>query len=1019
MNFFSNLLDKLENRIKNTDNENLIKYFFQGKLNDSLTFQEGCEHHRTNVTNFYSIQLQVMNKKNIYESLDTLTEGELMNGDNCIFCPQCNKKFPALKSQSFNQLPRILMFVLKRFEFNYDTMAKIKINDFYEFPLDLDMSKYIQNNDNNKYKLKSVVVHIGHSEGGHYYAYIKDEQTNVWHQFNDTSVTKFDINDLRRETFGGKEEETGEEKNRSAYLLFYEKVDQSNCENFDKNKILNKLINLNNKKNKKEEKEEINAKKEEKENKKEDNDGFNLLQEEGAINEIKEVKEVKKVENINDINNINENDEELVDMGGCMEDVKKILKNINEQMKIEQMKQLLFSADYQLFTLSFFLNIINLYDNKSNNLPEVIKNLSFINNDHPFQGQSFIFREKTPLISNIKKLIDKNKIKLLKIDNKKYTNDELKQKIIEIYKYILLEFFNIIIRSREKKYFGCFVELIKYLINEYDFCAEFFLEEFSSYNTLVEYLINCPMYEIKKVLVGLIYYAMVRSEQSYTNEKRARDNQYKVTEKLSDEELAMKLQAEYSQGYNKDKEGDESLLIKDISTPSVLRIVYNVAHISRKIKFWAHKNEARFLFEVLLKFTLTSQQNRKIFFNDINILLPLNYFLASKCNEKNYSNEEALDYDKGKFKAPHEILNPTPDEVILGDKDKTGNYINLDYDIMLLCSLNYTKAKTKDEIKKSNDDIGYTFWKDKYFYSLLRHCKTKQGIKYFAKLAQLKCNNKDIFDLAIKNLISYLENINDVDIAFFDEADPEMESEIYKNTGENNTECSLKTLKKNVSFVLVKILMESKNEKLIDYKIKTCLGKLFSFFSKNKKYYSKAITVVNIIINLFESVNIDSKKYSKELNDILNWLNKFKIPPKFYEIKGIVMYKNLPPMYHMKDMTPQQRAEFDKKETEKTNKKIERIKNILYNKKIEYNVTNFDEDLSDFKFNFGDVISYDNKEYVVTNCLDEMIRVKLIEKNKNKDDKDDLSEWDDINRSKKLKKKKNDYFRKRKNLFLD
>ena len=1014
--FFSNLLDKLENRIKNTDNENLIKYFFQGKLNDSLTFQEGCEHHRTNVTNFYSIQLQVMNKKNIYESLDTLTEGELMNGDNCIFCPQCNKKFPALKSQSFNQLPRILMFVLKRFEFNYDTMAKIKINDFYEFPLDLDMSKYIQNNDNNKYKLKSVVVHIGHSEGGHYYAYIKDEQSNVWHQFNDTSVTKFDITDLRRETFGGKEEETGEEKNRSAYLLFYEKVDQSNCEIFDKNKILNKLINLNNKKNKKEEKEE----KEEnptKIEKKEDNDGFNLLQEEEATNEIKEVKEVKEVEDINKINEINnESDEELVDMGGCMEDSKKILKNINEQMKIEQMKQLLFSADYQLFTLSFFLNIINLYDNKSNNLPEVIKNLSFINNDHPFQGQSFIFREKTPLISNIKKLIDKNKIKLLKIDNKKYTKDELKQKIIEIFKYILLEFFNIIIRSREKKYFGCFVELIKYLINQYDFCAEFFLDEFSNYNTLVEYLINCPMYEIKKVLVGLIYYAMVKSEQSYTKEKRAQDNQYKVVEKLSDEELAMKLQAEYSQVYNKDKEGDESLLIKDISTPNVLRIIYNVCHIARQIKFWSNKNEARFLFEVLLKFTLTSQENRKIFFNDINILLPLNYFLASKCNEKKYTNEEALEFDKGKFKSPHEILNPSPDEVVLGDKDKTGKYITLDYDIMLLCSLNYTKAKTKEEIKKSNDDLGYTFWKDNYFYSLLRHCKTKQGIKYFSKLAQLKCINKDIFDLAIKNLISFLENINDVDIAFFDESDPEMESEIYKNTGENITDCSLKTLKKNISFVIVKILMESKKDKLIDYKIKTCLGKLFSFFSKNKKFYSKAITAVNIIINIFESVNVDSKKYSKELNDILNWLNKFKVPPKFYEIKGIIMYKNLPPMYHIKDMTPQQRSEFDKKETEKTNKKIERIKNILYNKKIEYNVTNFDEDLSDFKFNFGDVVSFDNKEYVVTNCLDEMIRVKLIEKNKNndKDDKDDLSEWDDITRNKKLKKRKMTIFEKEK-----
>ena len=174
-----------------------------------------------------------MNKKNIYESLDTLTEGELMNGDNCIFCPECNKKFPALKSQSFNKLPRILMFVLKRFEFNYDTMAKIKINDYYEFPKELDMSKYIQNNENNKYKLKSVVVHMGHSEGGHYYAFIKDEKSRKWYQFNDTSVIPFNEFNLDNETFGGKED-NGENKNRSAYLLFYEKVDQTDCENFDK-----------------------------------------------------------------------------------------------------------------------------------------------------------------------------------------------------------------------------------------------------------------------------------------------------------------------------------------------------------------------------------------------------------------------------------------------------------------------------------------------------------------------------------------------------------------------------------------------------------------------------------------------------------------------------------------------------------------------------------------------------------------------------------------------------------------
>ena len=126
-----------------------------------------------------------------------------MNEDNCILCPKCNKKKPAIKSQCIKTLPRMLMFVLKRFEFNFETMKKIKINDYYEFPLELDMNKYtdeyINNkNDkqNNKYNLKAVVVHQGFSEGGHYYAFIKDNLSQEWYQFNDTRVNKFDINEL-------------------------------------------------------------------------------------------------------------------------------------------------------------------------------------------------------------------------------------------------------------------------------------------------------------------------------------------------------------------------------------------------------------------------------------------------------------------------------------------------------------------------------------------------------------------------------------------------------------------------------------------------------------------------------------------------------------------------------------------------------------------------------------------------------------------------------------------------------
>ena len=83
-----------------------------------------------------------------------------MNGDNCIFCPQCDKKIAAVKSQKFKTFPRMLIFVLKRFEFDYDTLKKVKINDYYEFPQILDMSKYVMeeksngNNDKNEFLLK-------------------------------------------------------------------------------------------------------------------------------------------------------------------------------------------------------------------------------------------------------------------------------------------------------------------------------------------------------------------------------------------------------------------------------------------------------------------------------------------------------------------------------------------------------------------------------------------------------------------------------------------------------------------------------------------------------------------------------------------------------------------------------------------------------------------------------------------------------------------------------------------------
>ena len=59
------------------------------------------------------------------------------------------------------------------------------------------------------------------------------------------------------------------------------------------------------------------------------------------------------------------------------------------------------------------------------------------------------------------------------------------------------------------------MDLIKFLINSYEYCANYFLGELSNYNTIFEYLINCTVYEIKKVIVGIINCAMIKSNQEY------------------------------------------------------------------------------------------------------------------------------------------------------------------------------------------------------------------------------------------------------------------------------------------------------------------------------------------------------------------------------------------------------------------------------------------------------------------------------------------------------------------------
>ena len=62
---------------------------------------------------------------------------------------------------------------------------------------------------------------------------------------------------------------------------------------------------------------------------------------------------------------------------------------------------------------------------------------------------------------------------------------------------------------------------------KYIFCSDYIIEEFSTYNFLVEYMINCPLYNLKKLIVGILYCAMIKSINTYEGQKRAENNNLK------------------------------------------------------------------------------------------------------------------------------------------------------------------------------------------------------------------------------------------------------------------------------------------------------------------------------------------------------------------------------------------------------------------------------------------------------------------------------------------------------------
>jgi ubiquitin C-terminal hydrolase len=79
----------------------------------------------------------------VEKALDNYFRSDKLEGDNKYACDTCAEKTEALKGQKFINVPQILTLQLKRFDLDYTTFQRKKIDDRVSFPFLLDLNKYL------------------------------------------------------------------------------------------------------------------------------------------------------------------------------------------------------------------------------------------------------------------------------------------------------------------------------------------------------------------------------------------------------------------------------------------------------------------------------------------------------------------------------------------------------------------------------------------------------------------------------------------------------------------------------------------------------------------------------------------------------------------------------------------------------------------------------------------------------------------------------------------------------------
>ena len=161
---------------------------------------------KLNPNGFVSVKLE--------DCFENYQAEELLNGQNQIYCNNCNQLSNATTGNKLFTSPEVLTIILNR-----GKGLEFDVN--FEYPLILDIDKYVMDKSqkNNKYELICVLTHLGPSGmSGHFIAFCKSPVDKNWYCYNDASVS----------LCGDPRYQNNNEIEGLPYVLFYQKCNSNN-----------------------------------------------------------------------------------------------------------------------------------------------------------------------------------------------------------------------------------------------------------------------------------------------------------------------------------------------------------------------------------------------------------------------------------------------------------------------------------------------------------------------------------------------------------------------------------------------------------------------------------------------------------------------------------------------------------------------------------------------------------------------------------------------------------------------